>query len=329
MTMLKAFEMSAFLTDAQWLELARNTPLGGYIDTSQIEIMASLRLYSLGFGSLGPQRYVHVAPLEATTPLVPTCDAELDAIDAIAIISVDRGLNETPYLYNTLRNVLTHFPQGVQINVMVGDDNADYVAPAKLKEVLGDAWAQRVHVHVPHASVAAFLRDHADVRVRMTWNYARTLRSYLGARHLLLMEDDVQWAYRAAKALNDGLSEAPEAILSAYNRACNLLPGVNLDNLWTPSFVRFPLRCVDLAFACTQAMVFHAPVVGPMGDFIGVRLGKAPVDMLIDLFARLHDLPVTYAQPSMVQHMGKQTTGLGKFHKSQCFSPIYPDSPQA
>ena len=74
-----------------------------------------------------------------------------------------------------------------------------------------------------------------------------------------------------------------------------------------------------MVFECTQAMYFDATLAQGLGAYILLRLHEKPYDLLLGDFVRNNRLLLGYAYPSMVQHVGESTTGLGEFHQSSCF----------
>ena len=258
------------------------------------------------------------ARLDATFDSIAAECEELNHIDCVTMLTIERRNSSKQYVYDTLRSVFATFPPGVQVNLAVGDDRTDFVSRSKLHAELGPMHAQQVHVWAASNVDTAHLKDFKVAR-RAAWNYARAIRSYRGTTGLLLMEDDIQWALGGVSRLDYWLAGHRLPVISCYNYQSPPWPDdkrLKVADLVTTS-VDEPRHVFD----CTQAMYIAAPVARALGDYILLRTHVWPYDLLLDTFCATHRLSIGHTYPSLVQHMGEQTNGLGRFHQSNCFLP--------
>lgn len=341
-----ATEVPHFLTDAQWLALDASTSLRECIEVGAVEMEATRRLGSLGFdtsadanawtfipGPDGPrftsprdEVFCKFADLGFEVPLVKldTSSAqEIRSFDTIAIISIDRKSPGEPYLYKTLRSLFEELPQDVPVNVLVGNSDVTYVSPKELVARLGERNAARVHIFATPPEAELFLTKHFSRMGWATWNYGRALRSYRGKSHLLLLEDDVVFSQISLPVLERWTQAGIPPVMSLYNYYCELLPGASENPKETMKVLAYPARALDWEFARTQAMIYDASVARDIGNYLSVRIEKRPLDLMVDEWMRQHDIVLGFAQPSVVQHIGVESSGLGARHQSRCFNSVF------
>lgn len=309
--------------DARWLEQLADVGEGEDVSASDLpgELHEAV-LRTAGLLCCEPQRYRRVAGLDLALPkLVPTAVEELSEIDCIVMISINCKPERPLYVFATLRSLFSSFPAGINVNILVGDEHADYLSERRLREEIGEDLASHVHVWAPSAGDGRYLREHLTLHDRGGWNYARALRSYRGHKNLLLMEDDVEWSGNAGVALNRRLREDPRALVSLYNRP-GLIPPDQPNGNFSDASLGF-VEAVDPEhlFFGTQGMTFSAKASGGMGNFLQIKLHEWPYDLQINSFMTVHGLRMAYAYPSIVQHIGFYGTGYGVgFHTSECFA---------
>jgi hypothetical protein len=157
---------------------------------------------------------------------------------------------------------------------------------------------------------------------RAAWNYWRCF--VLGPQSkerqgLVIFEDDVAltygWEERLHKVVATLNRRHGERYILALYSANVISKAGNLNCV-----ERFP---VDRFFG-TQAMYFPErirEVLQPYLKRFGVDAFRAPYDWLVRDFAKAKGIPIFRCVPSLAQHIGLVTTGLGKFHKSNSFVP--------
>ena len=318
---------------AQWAA-DRNTfveleavPMGTHLSAAQVagKLPSIHTWFNLGFvvdKQGGVQRVADlVSPLPA---LVLFERPELSEIDCLAVSSIDRRNGEVPYLYATLRLLFATFPQGIEVNVLVGSDDDDYVSSAALAEHVGSAHLGQIHIHRTDATTTAFLRAHLNPSRRGGWNYSRALRSYAGSRGIVVIEDDVRWTHGGIERFNAWLQGRPLPAVSLYNSRCAELSGSDDFDNGTLTFSE--VNAGDVEFWNTQAMYFAQPLAAVLGRHTQLRMGPNwAYDNVISAFFKLSALRMAYAFPSIVQHTGAKTAcESGGFHISSCFVESLP-----
>ena len=242
----------------------------------------------------------------------------MPAVDAVALITIDRNNGEEPYIYSTLRSVFSVFPPETQVNVLVGDANSDFVGPEALRREIGADWAARVHVWPTDARTSAFIHQRFLPQRRGGWNYARALRSYSGERGLVLMEDDVVWAAGAIDDMKRLLGASPLAT-TFYNFDCFGPEGADISTS-SPTLLH-PVRVRDSKFVCTQGMYFTAALANRLGEHVHRRIHERVWDYIMELLFQDQDLTIGFTLPSLVQHTGVKSAGVTPyFHTTPCFA---------
>ena len=285
---------------------------------------------SLGFVPVSASTYRREADLTGElADLVPTNSSQLSEIDSIAIVSVDRSDDGEPYLYRTLRSLFAAFPPDVQVNVLVGNADARYVAFDRLADAVGADNARRVHAWPTSEATANFLRDHLEPSRRGGWNTVRSLRSYRGSKGLLLMEDDIIWAEQAIIPFNDAIKARPVAAFSLYNNRCQALSTVISPEVGevlahaSPDTSPLIVAEVDTrvyGFDCMQAVYYAATLPGPLGRYTHRRMHTMSHDCSVGRFFTENEAVIGYPFPSLVQHIGtKSAYHTWAFHYSPCF----------
>ena len=321
--MTPAYEVLA--SDAQWFEEAAAVPLGaktrahsGWAGAGTAQIWHNIGFVPDASGAL-ERRADLLGELPA---LASTLADEPAGVDCVAVISIDRHGEEEPYLYRTLRSFFAGSPPGLHVNVLVGNDDLDYVSPARLTAALGEAWAGQVHVHPTSPATTAYLRAQLPPYRRGGWNYARALRGYRGTRGLLVMEDDVLWARGGMAALAAWRQEPAPLALSLFNHHCAQLSGER-------EHTRAAFRVNTVAgrqhtFMNLQAMVYSPAIADSVGRYMQLRMHKEIYDRVVGWYFTLHSVTIGYAFPSIAQHIGLASAAKGHgytwgFHQSSYY----------
>lgn len=301
--------------DSGRIQLASAVPMGGVIEAPEGHDDPECWT-NLGLLPTAPGSYQRTSHLDQTFVPVSAQCADLEQIDCVTVLSVERSYVQHQYVYDTLRSVLATFPAQVHINIAVGNAQSEYLCAQRLEAEVGSHHARQLHVWATGPGEAAALNAF-PVHRRATWNYARALRSYQGTRGLLLLEDDIVWSVGGLERFDWWLSGRRLPIVSLYNRFAPPWPpgkGIQVADLVTVNLAR-----ARPAFTSTQAMYVDASIARALGDYLLLRMHTMPYDLLINAFIRQHQLWVGHTYPSLVQHVGNVTTGLGEFHQSRCF----------
>lgn len=315
----------SYMSDDHWLRLGQQTPIHGTFSPKEEGSGTLRRLRTLGFVQQNDGTWRREAILDKNEVALPLAEGSLKNIDAVGILSIDRHNGSEPYIYSTLQSLFSELPEGSTVNVFVGDDDDTYVSYPVLKEKIGEKWARQVNVIPTEARTAEhFRRYNYSLVERATWNYARMLRAYKGSKHYLVTEDDVSWGVRSISYLDHMLQEPQPSVISTYNWRCGKLPGGSASPMTDIEILSMPLHWYHKRFSGLQAMLFSAKDIASIGNHLLMHAGRKPHDLELDHFLRSRDLHIGVTQPSMVQHEGVKTTGLGYHHTSQCFLPIFP-----
>ena len=176
--------------------------------------------------------------------------------------------------------------------------------------------------------------ENLALRHRATWNYYRCLTQPAGGSGgTLVIEDDIRFARGWLSRLTATLAALDEAAagdfaLSLYCPADFPLEAYLRGQL----YAEYPLE----RFYGTQAVYYTAKTRRGFGAFLkkhGVVANQAPYDILLRYYLYEAGLPLFATAPSLVQHMGKQSTGLGGWYEAPSFmedvtGPL-PETPQS
>jgi hypothetical protein len=231
-------------------------------------------------------------------------------------------VNRTPaYVHSTLASLLASDPlvRGLPgVDLVVGSPDDGYL----------DCYRHHrwVRVHPLDPAEWARVRDWPTGR-KFCHNYHRCLTTPLaGARGLCVCEDDV--------VVRDGFVSKLLAVVEEMER------GHGLSEYLLACYV--PYRLADQpdlrrgrlfasyhppTFFGTQCMYYPRPVLGALQARVlrdGVERHTQPGDWVVrDYGAEINGIYGTVA--SLAQHVGRQTTGLGKFHTAPTFDQPFPD----
>ncbi len=231
----------------------------------------------------------------------------------LAIISVPRA--EVNFVYQSLLSLFTMAEFPGEVHIFVGMEDDGYLrfldgSPRVIFHRMGaDDWR----------SIAGW-----GLHRRHTYNYWKCLDHFarLG-EGLCLCEDDVLYDHRFWPKLAETVGEMDdkfrEYVLALYSEA---------DYGGNPDLLRGRLVSAYPAshFFGTQGMYFPPTTIGLYADYLrshGLDREGKPTDLLIgDLCNELQN--VYLARSSLVQHIGRISTGLGFFHSSPSFGRPWP-----
>lgn len=225
---------------------------------------------------------------------------------------IEFAITTVPRAGAYLRRLIASLGKGLHLRLVAGADDVSY-----LKSFRG-----RTHIEiitVPKREWKLF----KDRRVhhRATWNYWRCLvfgPKEKKARGLTVFEDDVILAKGWLEHLHSAVAELEAQYDKRFVLA--LYSAHHFDTGF--DFKKFTLPYPDSIFFGTQAMYFPNESRLGFARFLkvhGVKCDRRPYDLLLREYLRLSATPLAATYPSIAQHVGKVSTGLGRFHQSPQF----------
>lgn len=225
------------------------------------------------------------------------------------------------YLDVTLSDLFIEYPpcHDQTITLVVGSPQTEHLACYRSRtgitiiEMGSHAWS--------------WIKD-TDVRNRATWNYYRCLTQCdTGTRGSLIIEDDVKFARGWRQRLDTTLAAleakfGSEFVLTIYD-GYGWYPK---ESCW---YAEYPLP----PFAGTQGVYYPARVREGYAKYLrrhGVIANRDHYDYLLRDYLFQEKLPLFATVPSLVQHLGKNTTGVGSWHEAPYFledvthEPVHP-----
>lgn len=309
--------------DAQWHALLGACPMGQSLRFAPLTATLHERLASQGFWRVARDTWQRIIDLHVREPVIG-CDVPgLPGIGCVVVPSVARPMapGVEHYIYGTLRSLLASMPTGTAINVMVGTSDASFVSKSALVRALGVARSEQVHVFAASAAIEQYLRRHAPLRARTTWNHARALASYTGSGKVLFVEDDVLWSRRASEFVMGASWMTSPSIISLYhappyNGFCFAHAFCQKETVLT---IRADLY--EGLFSCCQALLYEADFAREVACMLRLRMNGVPTDTNMANYFWHRKTTLGFARPSLVQHIGRQSSGLSAFHEAVCFVP--------
>ncbi|KNC83606.1 hypothetical protein SARC_04141 [Sphaeroforma arctica JP610] len=234
---------------------------------------------------------------------------------AVAILSVPRNGSNVYHALSSLFLGSASLPLSSPVDLFVGTQQAADAFYAPLEGM------PRVRVHPWQESFSAQIgavgKAEADEaqrrRVLGRYNYGRALRHFQlhghsNHRGLLVLEDDVQVGRDAMKRLQYAINKIEQKGGSTtYLLDCYV---VDFAELTTSRFS----DAVDIRigqFTCSQCLYIPRSLVKSLAATIGhPDWASMAYDLRIDRFAHEKDVTVYAMRKSIVQHLGRTTTGL-------------------
>lgn len=150
-----------------------------------------------------------------------------------------------------------------------------------------------------------------SVQLNGQYNYAQTL---LHTKEGLIVEDDVQVSKNFCTHINE-----VEKLIAEENSVVALYSFQPAGNDRKIELIEIPVY----NFRNTQAMMYPVDVAKAFGQHILNNLGKEPYDHALRTFCRKNGLKLFATNYSLVQHIGRVTTGLGYHHRAKNFIDDY------
>lgn len=230
----------------------------------------------------------------------------LDKIN-LAITTVCR---EEKYLEATLKSVSSEYP--------IRSDQPLFLVVGSPVTTHLDTYRTQPGVAVVEMgpNTWAWIKDN-NLRQRATWNYHRCLTQCTGGeRGTLLLEDDVQFA----RGWRERLDKTIVVLESRFGLRFVLT--IYDPYGWQPKehclYADYPHE----HFTGTQGLYYPAKMRQGFAQYLkvkGVIRNKNHYDYLLRDYLIQEDIPLLAASPSLIQHMGRKTTGLGTWHDAPGF----------
>ena len=230
-------------------------------------------------------------------------------LDKINLV-ITTVLRDDKYLDETLTSLSSEYPicRDQPVFLVVGSPNTTYL----------DCYRSRPGIVIVEMgpNAWAWIKNN-NLRHRATWNYHRCLTQCTGGeRGTLILEDDVRfargWRLRLEKILI-GLESrfGSKFVLTIYD-----------PYDWQPKESRLYAEYPRARFTGTQGVYYPSEIRQGFAKYLrvtGVIANKNHYDLLLRDYLVQEDLPLFATSPSLLQHMGKNTTGLGSWHQAPGF----------
>jgi len=225
----------------------------------------------------------------------------------IAMTTVWRKEN---YLDATLSSLFVEYPpcHDQPISLVIGSPRTEHLV--RYRSISGIAIIERG----PHAW--SWIKN-TDVRNKATWNYYRCLTQCdLGTRGSLIVEDDVRFACGWRHRLDITLAALENKFGSDF--VLTIYDGYG----WYPEESCLYAVYPHASFAGTQGVYYPARVREGCAKYLrrhGVISNEDHYDYLLRDYLLQEGLPLFATVPSLIQHVGRNTTGVGSWHEAPKF----------
>lgn len=217
---------------------------------------------------------------------------------------------EENYLESTLRSLSCEYPFHPQqpVSLIVGSPETAYLTRYRTQPGL-------VIVEMG-PNTWAWIKNN-NLRHRATWNYHRCLmHTPSGERGTLILEDDVRFACGWRVRLDTTIA----ALESRFGSMFVLT--IYDPHQWKPKESYLYAEYTHQFFSGTQGVFYPAKMRQEFAKYLkvqGVIGNKDHYDYLLRDYLIQEKIPLFAASPSLIQHMGKNTTGLGIWHEAPGF----------
>lgn len=189
-----------------------------------------------------------------------------------------------------------------------------------------DKYRQQHSLYIMPSSEWEGIEDFSLSR-RASYNYWRCLS--MGRRTkggLIVFEDDIQFALGWEKRFHKALVEAKKLfkdnfIITLYVHTPMIPRGYEFGNT-------YEIYDID-AFFGTQAVYFTDRTRIAFAEYLkrnAIDRPGLPYDMELRMFCHSTGAKIIATTPSLIQHVGLETTGLGGFHQAKQFFPVLPEA---
>ena len=206
--------------------------------------------------------------------------------------------------------VLTVPRDGSYFNVTAENLDAQRISFTASVGAVTDAYNGRNVVFAPECLHKDF--EKKDIRYRVHCNYisALKIKIYPHEEYRIILEDDVIICKEFISQLEKHIAMFKEmgmGVLSIYNPYAG-----NKGNDKLSYFT-------ENVFMGTQSILYPKEMLIPFSKYIEENIFRLPYDLLLAEFCVKNGYKIWHSPLSLVQHIGEITTGLGGFHKSNCF----------
>lgn len=224
-----------------------------------------------------------------------------------AISTISR---EESYLPATLERLSEEYPISVSqpVSLVVGSPVTQYLDPLRarpgitLVEMGPNTWAWI---------------ERSRLYYKATWNYYRCLtQCAAGRRGTLILEDDVRFARGWRGRLETTLAVLEDRYGTDF--VLTLYAPLSFGQQEQRLYADYPLR----DFYGTQAVYYTAKIRKGFAKCLktkGLVANANSYDGILRDYLLQEGLPLFVTTPTLVQHMGKRSTGLGHWHDSPDF----------
>lgn len=229
---------------------------------------------------------------------------------------------EENYLEATLRSLFSTLPVGVEhtVSLVAGSPETGYLASYKSQP--------EITVVGMGSNTWSWIKGR-PLTQRASWNYYRCLtHNAAGKRDILILEDDVRfargWWSRLSAILADLLElHGSNFVLTIYS-PWDLV----LQQHWGERFyAEYPLG----KFYGTQGVYYTAVTRQGFAEYLklhGLVANEKGYDYLLRDYLSDAGIPLFASTPSLIQHMGVKSTGLGTWHDAPGFIEDLGSEPQ-
>lgn len=155
-----------------------------------------------------------------------------------------------------------------------------------------------------------------SLRQRATWNYYRCLTQCIGERGTLILEDDVRFACGWRVRMDRTIATLESRLDSRF--MLTIYDPWKCDPKGNCLYAEYPRA----RFTGTQGVYYPANMRQGFAQYLkvkGVIRNKNHYDYLLRDYLIQEDIPLFATTPSLIQHMGRNTTGLGAWHQAPGF----------
>ena len=225
---------------------------------------------------------------------------------------------EENYLESTLNSLSSEYPfHGSRpVSLVVGSPQTAYLAPYR---------AQTGIVIVEMGANTWVWIKNNSLHHKATWNYHRCLTQCAGGeRGTLILEDDVRFACGWRARLDETVAVLERRFGSGF--VLTIYDPHDRQPKESCLYAEYPRE----KFTGTQGVYYPAEMRQGFAKYLkvkGVIGNKDHYDYLLRDYLIQEDIPLFATSPSLIQHMGRNTTGLGVWHQAPGFMEDVSEEP--
>ena len=218
------------------------------------------------------------------------------------------------YLSTMLDDMITKDPECLKNNfgLFIGNN---YKLPELSELFFHTAFSEQASFDLEYLSNFEWsCMEDRTVNVRFNMNFMRCMSSTLCNSDILYLEDDIEFSQNWFTKLETYIKQLDEE----YNKQYIL----SLYSPWRFNHSRLVDKIPSGHYYGTQGVYIKAKYQKELFHKIfkdGVVNFKHQADLLLDEFAKEHNIPILALTKSLIQHKGKESTGLGNYHWTENF----------